>query len=153
MAAAICGRAGAHGIVAHLRSDRRHMQDRDIEVLQRTVSTHLNVEMAASAEMVRVARRERLPARLSKRKDAVARVWVKRGGGKITINGKDQMQYFAREILRIRANINEIMGRHTGQPIETIERDMDRDRFMSAEEAKAYGLVDAVKTKRGELPN
>ena len=54
-AAVICELAGAQGITVHLRGDRRHMQDRDIEVLQRSVSTHLNVEMAASPEMVRIA--------------------------------------------------------------------------------------------------
>ena len=54
-AAVICELAGAQGITVHLRGDRRHIQDRDIEVLRRTVSTHLNVEMAATAEMVRVA--------------------------------------------------------------------------------------------------
>ena len=46
---------------------------------------------------------------------------------------------------------HQILARHTGQPIETIERDMDRDRFMSAEEAKAYGLIDSVFTPRKEL--
>src|SRR5436853_4150054 len=54
-AAVICELAGAQGITVHLRGDRRHMQDRDVEILKRTVSTHLNVEMAASAEMVRIA--------------------------------------------------------------------------------------------------
>lgn len=54
-AAAICELAGAQGITIHLRGDRRHIQDRDAEILARTVSTHLNVEMAASPEMVRVA--------------------------------------------------------------------------------------------------
>jgi pyridoxine 5-phosphate synthase len=54
-AAAICELAGARGITVHLRGDRRHIQDRDAEILARTVSTHLNVEMAASPEMVRVA--------------------------------------------------------------------------------------------------
>src|SRR5438128_8820282 len=54
-AAAICELAGAQGITVHLRGDRRHIQDRDVEVLRRTVSTHLNVEMAATPEMVRVA--------------------------------------------------------------------------------------------------
>src|SRR5437899_6777742 len=54
-AAVICELAGAQGITVHLRGDRRHMQDRDVEILKRTVSTHLNVEMAASPEMVRVA--------------------------------------------------------------------------------------------------
>ena len=54
-AAAICELAGAQGITVHLRGDRRHIQDRDVELLRRTVSTHLNVEMAATAEMVRIA--------------------------------------------------------------------------------------------------
>jgi len=54
-AAALCELAGAQGITVHLRGDRRHIQDRDVEILRRTVATHLNVEMAATAEMVRVA--------------------------------------------------------------------------------------------------
>ena len=54
-AAVICELAGAQGITVHLRGDRRHIQDRDVEILRRTVSTHLNVEMAATPEMVRIA--------------------------------------------------------------------------------------------------
>jgi pyridoxine 5-phosphate synthase len=54
-AAAICELAGAQGITVHLRGDRRHIQDRDAEILTRTVATHLNIEMAASPEMVRMA--------------------------------------------------------------------------------------------------
>jgi pyridoxine 5-phosphate synthase len=54
-AAIICELAGAQGITVHLRGDRRHIQDRDVEILKRTVTTHLNIEMAASAEMVRTA--------------------------------------------------------------------------------------------------
>jgi len=54
-AALICELAGAQGITVHLRGDRRHIQDRDVEILRRTVSTHLNVEMAGTADMVRVA--------------------------------------------------------------------------------------------------
>ncbi|UZQ54236.1 ATP-dependent Clp protease proteolytic subunit [Trichothermofontia sichuanensis B231] len=50
----------------------------------------------------------------------------------------------AREILRIRRQLNEIYAENTGQPLEKIERDMDRDFFMSAEEAKEYGLIDRV---------
>lgn len=50
----------------------------------------------------------------------------------------------ANEILRIRDELNQIMSHHTGQPLEKIERDTDRDFFMSAEEAKAYGLIDKV---------
>src|SRR4029077_9964582 len=54
-AAVLCELAGAQGITVHLRGDRRHIQDRDVDRLRQTVSTHLNVEMAASPEMVRVA--------------------------------------------------------------------------------------------------
>jgi ATP-dependent Clp protease protease subunit len=57
----------------------------------------------------------------------------------------------AREILYLRSKMNSLYAQHTGQPIETIERDMDRDRFMSAEEAKAYGLIDSVFTPRKDL--
>lgn len=50
----------------------------------------------------------------------------------------------AREILYLRAKMNELMAKHTGRPVEQIERDIDRDRFMSAEEAREYGIIDAV---------
>jgi len=50
----------------------------------------------------------------------------------------------AKEILYLRAKMNELMAKHTGRTVEQIERDVDRDRFMSAEEAKAYGLIDNV---------
>ena len=54
----------------------------------------------------------------------------------------------AREILRIRGQLNQIYANNTGQPLEKIEKDMDRDFFMSAEEAKAYGLIDHVVEER-----
>jgi len=57
----------------------------------------------------------------------------------------------AREILYLRGKLNELYAKHTLQPLEQIEKDMDRDRFMSAEEAKAYGLVDHVIANRTEL--
>jgi len=50
----------------------------------------------------------------------------------------------AREILYLRGKLNDLYAHHTGQPLEQIEKDMDRDRFMSAEEAKAYGIIDNV---------
>jgi len=50
----------------------------------------------------------------------------------------------AEEILRVRKSLNNILASHTGQPIKIIERDSDRDFFMSAEEAKKYGLVDEI---------
>jgi pyridoxine 5-phosphate synthase len=56
-AAAMAELAGAQGIVVHLREDRRHIQDRDVEILRRTVKTNLNLEMAATPEMVQTALR------------------------------------------------------------------------------------------------
>lgn len=50
----------------------------------------------------------------------------------------------AREILHTRSLLNKLFAQHTGQPTEVIERDSDRDRYMSAEEAKAYGIIDQV---------
>jgi ATP-dependent Clp protease protease subunit len=57
----------------------------------------------------------------------------------------------AKEILYLRAKMNELLSKHTGQAIERIERDTDRDRYLSAEEAREYGLVDNVITNRGEI--
>ncbi|MFH0918910.1 MAG: pyridoxine 5'-phosphate synthase [Fibrobacterota bacterium] len=54
-AAALCELAGAHGITCHLREDRRHIQDRDVRLLRQTVKTRLNLEMAATPEMVAIA--------------------------------------------------------------------------------------------------
>lgn len=58
-AAVICEQAGADGITVHLRGDRRHIQDRDIELLRDVVTTYLNVEMAATDEMIAIAMRTR----------------------------------------------------------------------------------------------
>ena len=59
----------------------------------------------------------------------------------------------AREILYLRGRLNGIYVKHTGQQLEQIERDMERDRFMSGDDAKAYGLIDAVLDRRpGEAP-
>jgi ATP-dependent Clp protease protease subunit len=54
----------------------------------------------------------------------------------------------AKEILRMKAELNEILAKNTGQKIETIERDTDRDNFMSAQESVAYGLIDEVLNKK-----
>jgi ATP-dependent Clp protease protease subunit len=59
----------------------------------------------------------------------------------------------AREILYLRSKLNELMAKHTGQSIEQVEKDTDRDRFMSAEEAKEYGLIDTVIKNASEIPN
>jgi ATP-dependent Clp protease protease subunit len=54
----------------------------------------------------------------------------------------------AQEILKLRARLNEIYARHTGQSIDVIEQNMERDKFMSPEEAKAFGLIDEVVERR-----
>lgn len=58
----------------------------------------------------------------------------------------------AKEILRLKDRLNEILAEHCGQSIDALARDTDRDRFMSADEAKAYGLVDEVVKSRKEIP-
>lgn len=57
----------------------------------------------------------------------------------------------AKEIMYQRRQVNQLMAMHTGRPLEQIERDFDRDYYMSAEEAKAYGIIDNIVTSRGEL--
>lgn len=60
------------------------------------------------------------------------------------------IEIHAREILSIRDRLNKIYVKHTGQPLEEIERAMERDKFMTPEEAKAFGLIDTVVTSREE---
>ncbi|AOR64415.1 ATP-dependent Clp endopeptidase proteolytic subunit ClpP [Pectobacterium wasabiae] len=59
------------------------------------------------------------------------------------------IEIHAKEILKVKAKMNELMAKHSGQPLEAIERDTERDRFLSASEAVEYGLVDSVFTNRG----
>lgn len=54
------------------------------------------------------------------------------------------IEIHAKEILRMKETLNRILARHTGQPIEKVHTDTDRDFFMSGDEAKAYGIVDEV---------
>lgn len=56
----------------------------------------------------------------------------------------------AKEILRLRQELNKILARHTGQPIKKIQKDVDRDFFMSSEEAKQYGIVDEIIVRKEE---
>jgi ATP-dependent Clp protease, protease subunit len=59
----------------------------------------------------------------------------------------------AREILRIKRQLNELMAQHTGQSVKQIEKDTDRDNIMTADEAKEYGLVDEVIVRLDQQPN
>ena len=58
----------------------------------------------------------------------------------------------AREVLALRERLNRILAKHTGQPVDKIQLDTDRDNFMSSEVAVSYGLIDHVLEKRGALP-
>lgn len=57
----------------------------------------------------------------------------------------------AKEILYLRSKMNDLMAANTGKPVEQIERDFDRDFYMSAEDAKAYGIIDQIVQHRGEI--
>ena len=76
-----------------------------------------------------------------------ARIMVHQPSGGAQGQATD-IEIHAREILRIRHRMNELMAKYTGQSIEDIERSVERDRFLSAEEAKEFGLVDEVFDKR-----
>ncbi len=57
----------------------------------------------------------------------------------------------AKEVLELKARLNDIMSNHTGQPVKQVEQDLDRDNFMSAEDAVAYGIIDTVLANRQEM--
>ena len=63
-----------------------------------------------------------------------------------------ELEIHAKEVLRTKKKMNEILIKHTGQSLENIERDTDRDKFMMAEEARDYGLIDHVLEKLPSLP-
>lgn len=75
-----------------------------------------------------------------------ARVMIHQPHGGASGQATD-IEIHAREILRLREIGNEILARHTGQTLEKIQHDVERDFFMSADESKAYGLIDAVVTR------
>ena len=60
------------------------------------------------------------------------------------------IEIHAKEVMGLKKKLNQLMSTHTGQPVERIEKDTDRDNFLSAEDSKAYGIVDKILGKRGE---
>jgi ATP-dependent Clp protease protease subunit len=60
-----------------------------------------------------------------------------------------EIEIHAREILKTREQLNKILAERTGQPLEKIQRDTERDYYLSADESKEYGLIDQVISKRG----
>lgn len=80
-----------------------------------------------------------------------ARVMIHQPSGGAQGQATD-IEIHAREILAMRARLNNIYVQHTGQPLDVIERAMERDNFMTAADAKAFGLIDEVVTKRPSQP-
>jgi ATP-dependent Clp protease protease subunit len=76
-----------------------------------------------------------------------ARIMIHQPSGGFGGQASD-IELHAKEILRLKAKLNEIMQKHTGQSLDRIEKDTDRDYFMGAGEAKEYGLIDEVVTKK-----
>jgi ATP-dependent Clp protease protease subunit len=58
------------------------------------------------------------------------------------------IEIHAREVIALKRRLEEIIAQHTGQPLETVSKDMERDYFMTAKEAKAYGIIDTVIANR-----
>jgi len=81
-----------------------------------------------------------------------SRVMIHQPSGGFSGQASD-IEIHAKEVLYLKKRLNEMLARHTGQPIEVIERDSDRDRFMGAEEAVKYGLIDRVLQSRTEAAN
>jgi ATP-dependent Clp protease protease subunit len=79
-----------------------------------------------------------------------ARVMIHQPSGGASGQASD-ISIQAKEILRLKKRLNEIMSYHTSQPVERVEKDMERDNYMSAEDAKDYGIVDEVVKSRREV--
>ena len=80
-----------------------------------------------------------------------SRVMIHQPSGGFSGQASD-IEIHAKEVLYLKKKLNEMMAQHTGQPIEVIDRDTDRDNFMGAEDALKYGLVDRVLKARTESP-
>ena len=78
-----------------------------------------------------------------------SRVMIHQPSGGFSGQASD-IEIHAKEVLYLKRKLNEMMAQHTGQPIEVIERDTDRDNFMGAEDAVKYGLIDRVLKNRSE---
>ena len=79
-----------------------------------------------------------------------ARVMVHQPSGGFSGQASD-IQRHAEDIIAMKRRLNQIYVKHTGQPYETIEKTLDRDHFMTAEQAKAFGIIDSVREKREEI--
>ena len=80
-----------------------------------------------------------------------SRVMIHQPSGGFSGQASD-IEIHAKEVLYLKRKLNEMMAQHTGQPLEVIDRDTDRDNFMGAEDAVKYGLIDRVLKNRTEAP-
>jgi ATP-dependent Clp protease protease subunit len=80
-----------------------------------------------------------------------ARIMMHQPWGGTAKGTASDIEIAAKEIIFMRAKMFELLGKHTGQPLERIEREFDRDHYMSAEEAMRYGIIDKVVTPSLEL--
>jgi ATP-dependent Clp protease, protease subunit len=104
--------------------------------------------MGLAASMAAVLLAAGAPGRRSALPNSRIMIHQPSGGGQGTAA---DIEIQAKEILFVRERLNQILARHTGQPAERIAEDVDRDRFMSPEEAQEYGLLDQVITSKGEI--
>jgi ATP-dependent Clp protease protease subunit len=79
-----------------------------------------------------------------------ARIMVHQPSGGFQGQASDILRH-AEDIMKVKKRLNDVYVKHTGRDYETIEKTLDRDHFLSAEEAKDFGLIDEVLTKRPEL--
>lgn len=82
-----------------------------------------------------------------------SRVMIHQGSAGIPRSAPSDVEIWAKEILKYRSTLNLILAEHTGNPLEKVEKDTDRDYFMSALEAQEYGLVDKVMTRESHQPS
>ena len=113
-----------------------------MQFIRPKVTTMCIGQAASMGSLLLVRRREGHALRLPN-----SRVMLHQPSGGFQGQASD-IQRHAEDIMKVKRRLNEIYVQHTGQTYETIERTLDRDHFMSAEEAKAFGIVDEVMTKR-----
>ncbi|KXK02855.1 MAG: Pyridoxine 5'-phosphate synthase [Acidobacteria bacterium OLB17] len=133
-AAVLCEKAGADGITVHLRSDRRHIQDADLDVLRKIVTTYLNVEMAATDEMAAIAKRT-MPDAVSLVPETPSEITTE--GGLDVVGNFDTVARAARDLTNA--------GIHVSIFIDPIE-----DQITAAKEAGA-GQIELCTAEYAEL--
>ena len=127
----------------------RHATDAVLVLLASLRSVPARALVSAAASMGAVLLAAGTPGKRSALKHS--RVMIHQPLGGFQGQASD-IEIHAKEILIIRKRLNELMAEHTGQPLETIERDTERDFFMNAEQSRDYGLVDEVVGSRTDAP-